>query len=236
MKQHTEVIEAVSGFINKGAVLVLIAAPLLMAGCSSTPVVIPAEAGIHNKEAQSQAPPKNEANEANETKNAKTASSHIEPFRVGPYTRLLISVYNEPELTEETTVLPEGTIDYAYIGKVDVKGLTLPEVEKKLTQALKEYLVYPRVDVKLRELGIIYVFGEVKNPGILTLREQQTPLQVIADAGGFSSRAQKKSIEIVRTLDGEKKRFLLSFKETDGGGLDLLKTFYLQPGDTVIIE
>lgn len=233
MKQHTGVIEAVSGFINKGAVLALIAVLSLMAGCSSTPVVIPAEAGIHNKEALSQAPVKNEANEA---KNAKTASSHIEPFRVGPYTRLLISVYNEPELTEEITVLPEGTIDYAYIGKVDVKGLTLPEVGKKLTQALKEYLVYPRVDVKLKELGIIYVFGEVKNPGILTLREQQTPLQVIADAGGFSSRAQKKSVEIVRTLDGEKKRFLLSFKETDGGGLDLLKTFYLQPGDTVIIE
>lgn len=224
MKQHTEVIEAVSGFINKGKVVALIAAFSLMAGCSSAPV---------KKEAQAQAPAQVEANE---TKNAKTVSSHIEPFRVGPYTRLLISVYSEPELTEETTVLPEGTIDYAYIGKVDVKGLTLPEVEKKLTQALKEYLVYPRVDVKLKELGIIYVFGEVKNPGILTLREQQTPLQVIADAGGFSSRAQKKSIEIIRTLDGEKKSFLLSFKETDGGGLDLLKTFYLQPGDTVIIE
>ena len=216
MKQHTGVIEAVLGFINKGEVLALIAAPLLMAGCSSTPA---------KKEAQAQAPVKNEANE---TKNEKTASSHREPFRVGPYTRLLISVYNEPELTEESTVLPEGTIDYAYIGKVDVKGLTLPEVEKKLTQALKEYLVYPRVDVKLKELGIIYVFGEVKNPGILTLREQQTPLQVIADAGGFSSRAQKKSIEIVRTLEGKKKSFLLSFTETDGGGLDLLKTFYLQ--------
>jgi polysaccharide export outer membrane protein len=224
MKQHTGVIEAVSGFINRGFVAALIGALSLMAGCSSKSV---------KKETLEKVPPKNEAYE---TKNVKTASSQMEPFRAGPYTRLSISVYNEPELTEEVAVLPEGTIDYAYIGKVDVKGLTLPEVEKKLTQALKEYLVYPRVSVKLKELGIIYVFGEIKNPGILTLREQQTPLQVIADAGGFSSRAQKKSIEIVRTVAGEKKSFLLSFKETEGGGLDLLKTFYLQPGDTVIIE
>lgn len=166
----------------------------------------------------------------------KTAQRGEEPFQVGPYTRLLISVYDEPELTQEVTVLPDGTIDYAYLGKMNVKGLALPQVEKKITEVLNEYLVYPRVSVKLREMGVIYVFGEVKNPGILALREQQTPLEVIADAGGFSSRARKKSVEVVRTIAGEKRNFLLSFKKTEGGGVELLKTLYLQPGDTVIVE
>lgn len=158
-------------------------------------------------------------------------------FRAGAHTKLFISVYNEPDLTEEVVVLPDGTIDYAYVGKILVKDLTPKEIEYKLTRILqRDYLVHPQVTVKVKEFGMVYVLGKVKNPGILKLVEQQTALQVLTSVGGFSEGAQRKVIQVVRTVNGEKKTFTLSLRETEGGGLDVAEPLYLLPNDTILVE
>ena len=159
-------------------------------------------------------------------------------FRVGAHTKLFISVYNESDLTDEVIVLPDGTIDYAYVGKIIVKDLTPKEIEYKLTQILqKDYLVHPQVTVKVKEFGMVYVFGKVKNPGILKLVEQETVLQALTSVGGFSDGAQRKVIQVIRTVGGgRKKTFFLSLRETQGGGLDLVESLYLLPNDTILVE
>ncbi len=158
-------------------------------------------------------------------------------FRVGAHTKLFISVYNELDLTDEVIVLPDGTIDYAYVGKIVVKDLTPKQVEYKLTQILqKDYLVHPQVTVKVKEFGMVYVLGKVKSPGILKLVEQETVLQALTSVGGFSDGAQRKVIQVIRTVGGEKKMFTLSLKETQGGGLDLVESLYLLPNDTILVE
>ncbi len=191
----------------------------LMVGCASSPI------------------PKNNHREAkNSTSATLSARLPKEEFRVGAHTKLLITVYNEPDLTEEVIVSTDGAIDYSYVGKISVKGLTPQQLEKKLTHLLQEdYLVWPQLTIKVKEFGMVYVFGKVKNPGILKLTEQQTPLQVLATAGGFSPDAQKNKIEVIRTIHGGKKTYLLSLKENQGG-IDLVHPFYLLPGDTMLVE
>lgn len=52
--------------------------------------------------------------------------------------------------------------------------------------------------------GMCYVTGEVKSPGAYPCKDEPTVLKLIALAGGFSGKAAKSSVNIVRIADGKK--------------------------------
>jgi len=52
--------------------------------------------------------------------------------------------------------------------------------------------------------GMCYVTGEVESPGAYPCKEEPTVLKLIALAGGFTGKAAKSSVNIVRKKDGEK--------------------------------
>jgi polysaccharide export outer membrane protein len=71
---------------------------------------------------------------------------------------------------------------------------------------------------------VIYVFGQVKNPGAYSLQQQSTTvLQALSLAGGVTDRGSTSRIKIIRIVDGDKKE--LKTKLTD----------MVLPGDTVVI-
>src|SRR5215471_6433744 len=88
-----------------------------------------------------------------------TQSSVPEPARqaenvvytIGPEDVLAITVYNQPDLSGHATVSPDGSISYPLIGKVSAAGLTAQELEKRLTDKFKEYLVAPQVTVLVEQ-------------------------------------------------------------------------------------
>ncbi len=53
--------------------------------------------------------------------------------------------------------------------------------------------------------GMCYVTGEVKNPNAYSCDKDTTVLKLIARSGGFTGKASKSSVRIVRLVDGEKK-------------------------------
>jgi polysaccharide export outer membrane protein len=56
------------------------------------------------------------------------------------------------------------------------------------------------INVPIEKLVVVYVFGQVKNPGALQVRKTSIPslLQAIAQAGGFTDRAARGSVVIKR--------------------------------------
>lgn len=52
--------------------------------------------------------------------------------------------------------------------------------------------------------GMCYVTGEVESPGAYPCKDQPTVLKLIALAGGFTGKAAKSSVNIVRVVEGEK--------------------------------
>jgi polysaccharide export outer membrane protein len=91
------------------------------------------------------------------------------------------------------------------------------------------------VNVQVDKLVPIYVFGQVKNPGALSVWRSNIPAltQAIAQAGGFTDRAKKSSV-IVRRRDasGNEKIIRVNVKDILAGKPD----FQLQEGDTVYVE
>jgi polysaccharide export outer membrane protein len=59
--------------------------------------------------------------------------------------------------------------------------------------------------VIIAKSGMCYVTGQVRRPGSYTCGEKSTVLQMIALAGGFTGKASKSSVRIVRVVNAEKK-------------------------------
>lgn len=124
-------------------------------------------------------------------------------YRVGPGDVLDVTVFGNEDLSRTATVQTDGSAGLPLLGDVPVAGLTVAEVQRKLTTLLaKDYLVSPQVEVKVKEYQSQFVtlVGEVNQPGRKPLRGKTRLIDVLVEAGGFTPRA---SGEVVITrLDG----------------------------------
>jgi polysaccharide export outer membrane protein len=125
-------------------------------------------------------------------------------YAVGPGDILEVSVIDNDNLSRLPTVQTNGAITFPLLGEVQVAGLTVAEIQRKLTNLLeKDYLVKPQVEVKVREFNSQYVsvVGEVNNPGRKPLRGRTRLIDALLESGGFKATASAE-VMITRT-DGE---------------------------------
>jgi polysaccharide biosynthesis/export protein len=108
-------------------------------------------------------------------------------YRLHPGDQLAVTVYGEAQLSQNTTVLPDGTITYPLIGKLDVGGDTIDTATAKVTRALREYVRDPDVSIAITQLGNydVLVLGDVKTPGKYPLPPTARVTDAIAAAGGL---------------------------------------------------
>ncbi len=114
-------------------------------------------------------------------------------YKLGSGDKLIISVFNQEELTGEYTINGSGQISMAFIGNVVAKGLTAPELVQVITGKLKpDYILNPRVSIEVLSYRPFYIIGEVKKPNSYPYVDGMTYLNAVAIAGGFTYRAKKK--------------------------------------------
>ncbi|TAL51713.1 MAG: sugar transporter, partial [Methylovulum sp.] len=165
-------------------------------------------------------------------------------YRIGPYDRLQITVWEHPELNDPggEKILPElagkvvddnGDLYYPYVGDVHVAGKTVSEVRTLLTRELSKYFRKVKLDVRVLSFQShrAAVVGEVKTPGIQAMTE--TPLTVaeaISRAGGVTEHADMSNVALAR--DGKLYKIdVLALYEKGGTTQNLL----LKDGDVLNI-
>jgi polysaccharide biosynthesis/export protein len=106
-----------------------------------------------------------------------------------PGDQLAITVYGEPTLTQNTTVLPDGTINYPLVGKVTVGNRTVDAATRELAAELEQYVRKPMVSIAVIQLGTydVLVLGDVKTPGKYPLPSTARVTDAIAAAGGLDA-------------------------------------------------
>lgn len=127
----------------------------------------------------------------------------------------------------------EGYINFSFVDKMYVKGMTIDEVKKKIQTSLNEFFKETTVIVKLVNFQVA-ILGEVNSPGNFTIdKDQINILQAVAQAGGIKEFGNVHKVTLVRqTITGSDVHYLdLSDKK-------LLESdyFYLMPNDIVYIE
>lgn len=153
-----------------------------------------------------------------------SAAAVEETYTLGPGDKIVIKVYGESDLTLETQLTDSGSINYPFLGLLDVRGLTIKQVENLVYDGLKgDYLIEPNVFVGIVEYRPFYIHGEVKKPGGYPYQPGMTVNQAVALAGGLTERASREKIFVSR--EGTKSESTLSSLNTK-----------INAGDTITIE
>jgi polysaccharide export outer membrane protein len=103
-----------------------------------------------------------------------------------------VVVLGQPSLSSNFVIDKDGAIAYPLLGRVEVGGLTPPDVAKKLQSLLGAgFIRRPEVSVRVKEYRSrpVLVIGEVARPGIFPLKGDRSLLTILAEAGGLSSNA-----------------------------------------------
>ncbi len=110
-----------------------------------------------------------------------------------------LRVFRQPDLSGKYRVSEKGTILVPLVGEVVVSGLTELQSSTVLRAQLDEYLQDPLVNVNVVEFvsQSVTVIGAVRNPGRFSLRGPTRVLDVVFQAGGFSSSAGQ-SLQVIR--------------------------------------
>lgn len=130
-------------------------------------------------------------------------------------------------------VYEDGTIDYPYVGRITVAGLTMEEVREKVKEELSEYVQGMTVIVKLAS-NYVNVLGEVKSPGRKQITTEKLNLfEAIALAGDLAPYGKRSEVKIIReTKDGP------IIKAFDLRSKDIINSeyYWIQPGDIIYVS
>ena len=124
---------------------------------------------------------------------------------LGPGDVLRVSVYDNPDLSQEVTIEADGAFSYPLIGRVQAAGLPVPQLEGLLAKRLADgYLVSPQVGVTVTQHKSqqVYVMGAVSKPGPYALQRQTTLLEALSAAGGPTPDA---GFEVILTHAADKR-------------------------------
>jgi polysaccharide biosynthesis/export protein len=147
-----------------------------------------------------------------------------------------ITVSPQKNFDRTLTVQPDGKISYPIAGQIQVVGLTVEQLGKKLQESLNQELVDPVVSVSLkevskREVGRVSFLGAVRSPGSIEIRDNTTLADALAAVGGPAPLADLRRITVTRT-NGEVTTVDLS--QTDRTGR-VETNLRLQPGDIIVV-
>lgn len=135
-------------------------------------------------------------------------------YHLGAGDKLQIDVFNQPDLSGGYTLNGNGRFSMHLIGKVDVAGLTVAELETLLINRLKpDYLVNPRISVRVQNYRPYYLIGEVLGTGSFAYVDGMTYMTAVAIAGGFTYRARKGHVYVTRVADTQRKELKLDIGE-----------------------
>jgi len=162
------------------------------------------------------------------------AASQPEVYRLNPGDQIYILVEDEPDLSGDVTIGPDGFIRLRLIGSIQAAGLTVDELAAQIEKALRQYLREPKVIVNLKQFTPlarrVYVMGAVKAPGAypLPFSGPTTVFDAIMLAGGFADNADWERVRVFKR-DGQTQ--VINLRNLQAG--DLTGGGIVQPGDVI---
>lgn len=168
---------------------------------------------------------------------AVAAAQAPTPYQLRHGDALTVSVWKEEALRMEVRVLPDGSITFPLAGRIEVAGLTTPQVEQRITSKIKEYI--PEAVVTVAVTGIdgsrVYVLGKVAEPGLVTLMSPSTTvLQVLSQVGGVDRFADANAIRVLRQTSSGPSVLPVRYNDLMRGS-SLETNVVLLPGDTILV-
>jgi polysaccharide export outer membrane protein len=142
----------------------------------------------------------------------------------------------EMSLTD-ALVRPDGKISVPLLNDIQAAGLTPMQLAEELKKAAAKFVRDGDATVIVTAINsrTVYVVGEVARPGPFQVGSEMTVLQAIGEAGGFLETANKGDVTILRTENGQERRFRFNYNDVVKGR-NLQQNIRLLPGDTILVR
>jgi polysaccharide biosynthesis/export protein len=128
----------------------------------------------------------------------KPAASPVSDYTVGPQDVLMITSYEQADLSGRFSVEADGTFTYPMVGRVKAGGLTLRQVEALVKQQLQDggFFNNPQLSVSIEQYKSqkVFVVGEVRIPGTYPLSGNMNLVEALARAGSTLPSASGEAI------------------------------------------
>lgn len=155
---------------------------------------------------------------------------------LGPGDVFEVRVLGEDELSAQYRVESDGTIDFPFLGRLAVAGMSSRDAGAIIADGLREHeiLIDPQVTVFVRESNSlrVSVMGAVASPGTFPLAPGMTVVQAISMAGGFTALASQNDTVLTRRDGDDVRRFPIPARRiSDGRESDVP----VQGGDIIFV-
>lgn len=170
-----------------------------------------------------------------------TAAAQEQEYRLHAGDHLDIKVLRYAELsTTEPDKTPyvvrnDGRLTFPLVGELQAEGLTVAELTDTLNSGLQKYLREPEVYINVVGEGTtrVYLFGEIKRPGLYELKKSRTVVDAVAAAGTYTKYTAKKRIYLIR--QGQEKPLKINLKKMLETG-SLAENYELREGDILYFK
>jgi len=142
-------------------------------------------------------------------------------------------IYNSNEVYGKWLMIDaNGNVTVPKLGDVNLAGLTIPQAKQKLKTEFKKWIVNPIIELKVLNKQVT-LLGELKAPGKYLLeRDNNTLLDVIADAGDLDFYANKKKIQIIRMVNNQPVTLVVDLTKMDDY---MAANVQIHPGDMIYV-
>jgi polysaccharide biosynthesis/export protein len=157
-------------------------------------------------------------------------------YAIQPADQLQIEVWQNKQLTRTVTVRPDGKFTLPLVNEVTAGGMTVPNLQKQLTDQLASFVREPLVNITVISFGRkqIYVQGQVRTPAAYNYAGDMFLLQALTLAGGPTPFSEGCAVVVRRSGDG----FLRYDVPLDPimSGEQLKENISLHPNDVVTVH
>lgn len=145
-------------------------------------------------------------------------------YRLDTGDKVRVIVYNEQTLSTDYLVGDDGNLSFPMVGLIKARSMTVGQVQQEIRDGLKNGILKdPSVSVEVDAYRPFYILGEVAKPGQYPYATGTNVLTAIATAGGFTVRADKDRMTVVRSQDGH------------SGEWHADRLMELRPGDVIVV-
>lgn len=170
---------------------------------------------------------------------AEPPEPEVLDYVIAPSDLLRFQVHQEEDLGREVRVSQGGNITLPLVGTVEIKGKTVGEAERHLTELYdRDFLVNPQINLSVLEYSQrrVSVLGYVNSPGFVVFppEESMTLIDAISGAGGFQRNANTRNVILTRTgEDGRTQRYTVDANEIIQGNTSF--NWQLQRDDVIYV-
>jgi polysaccharide export outer membrane protein len=150
---------------------------------------------------------------------------------------LSITFWRDADMTVDSVVVrPDGRISLPILNEVQAAGLTPEQLRTNVTAVAAKFKADPIVHVVVKQVNSrrVFLMGEVAKPGPYPLSARLTVMQLLALAGGLNEYAKTDDIAVIRTENGQERRYRVNYKDIRRGR-NLRQNIELKVGDVIVV-